>query len=124
MVVDVYIYVIAHEESGGAVGPIKVGIGKSPRKRRKALQTGNPKPLVLFATLRMPSREIASDIERAFHELQKEHCLIGEWFNMEPRRAAGILEIYLIEGLNLHTDLSNEEKDIAFSMVWENYDAQ
>lgn len=121
---DVYVYVIAHEESGGAVGPVKVGIGKSPRKRRRALQTGNPKPLKLYATLRMPNRGIASDIERAFHVLQKEHCLIGEWFNMEPGHAEVILKIYLREGLNMLTGLSNEEKDTVWAMAMGNRDAQ
>ena len=72
----------------------------------------------------MPNREIAGYTERAFHELQKDHCLMGEWFNMEPGTATKILEIYLVEGLNLFTSLSNKEKDMVWSMCRENYDAQ
>lgn len=119
---DVYVYVIAHEESGGAVAPIKVGVGRSPRKRRRALQTGNPKPLVLFSVLRMPDRKMASYLETAFHEIQKEHCLMGEWFNMDPRKAKLLLELYLVGALNLGTTLSNEEKDTVFAMALENHD--
>ena len=111
-----YVYIIAHEESGGAVGPVKVGVGGSPPKRLKALQTGNPKPLTLYYVLAVPDRKIATSLEETFHALQKEHQLMGEWFNIEPYRAETLLTLYLSFSLSMFTSISPADQAICMDM--------
>lgn len=57
----------------------KVGITDSPISRLASIKTGCPFPLHMIAR-RLPSREIARNIEHAFHEANAEWRLEGEWF--------------------------------------------
>lgn len=60
-------------------GCYKIGVSKSPDKRLKQLQTGNPSELQL---LYVYDSEIAFKIEKVLHNtfnINKEH---GEWFNL------------------------------------------
>lgn len=104
-----YVYIIAHEESGGAVGPVKVGVASDPRTRLKGLQTGNPRPLVLAAIFGTPNRSIALALETAFHEVMADHRLSGEWFNLAPERASVAMRINLEMALRVHTGLPDDE---------------
>jgi len=81
------VYIIAHEEADGVVGPVKVGITSDPHARLKSLQTGNPRPLILAAFFVAPDREIASLLEGAFHGVMKKDTALGEWFHLTPRQA-------------------------------------
>lgn len=96
---DVSIYVIAHEESGGAVGPVKIGMGVNPAERLKTLQTGNPKPLVLFAQFATPSRDVARVLEGLVHHMMDETRIAGEWFNTPPHKAVAKIRISLLFSL-------------------------
>jgi len=60
-------------------GCYKIGVSKSPDKRLKQLQTGNPSELQL---LHVYNSEIAFKIEKVLHNtfcIDKQH---GEWFNL------------------------------------------
>lgn len=59
---------------------VKVGISDNPRSRLCSLRTGCPFPINMFATLELPSREMARMLEKEFHELGEKHRLEGEWF--------------------------------------------
>ena len=78
------VYIVAHEESGGATGPVKVGVATEPQHRLRALQTGSPKPLVLYKTFLMPERDMAYGMEWLFHDVFTSLNLYGEWFNFPP----------------------------------------
>ena len=84
----VYVYVIAHQNDGDTHAPVKVGIAKNPIKRVETLQSGNPNKLVVAATFFTPSRDMAFEIEAAFHETMAARRLKGEWFSVAPREAA------------------------------------
>lgn len=104
-----FVYIIAHEESGGVVGPVKVGIGANPSVRLNSLQTGNPKPLRLHRSFAVPNREIALQLEQAFHATQKDTRLCGEWFNLTPGKADFLMHLNLRIALDKQTDLSDAE---------------
>lgn len=115
-----YVYIIAHEESGGAVGPVKVGVGADPQKRLKALQVGNPKPLVVAAVFGVPDREIALVLEDAFHKVMADDCILGEWFNLTPGKAAAAMRLNLSLALYARTDFTADEiQQLIKKSFWE-----
>jgi hypothetical protein len=63
----------------GPDGDIKIGISQDPESRRRTLQTGNARQLVILAA-------IAGDFERHFHHRFRRFRLNGEWFRGEPVR--------------------------------------
>jgi len=69
------IYLILNEETGH----IKIGIGKSPEKRIKQLQTGSSVKLKLLYQREV---EHASKVERNLHFLYSMYRLEGEWFDI------------------------------------------
>lgn len=129
-----HIYVIAHIKGNRPLAPIKVGISSSPEARLATLQTANPKPLVLLATFAVPTRAIAKAIEAAFHSVQADFRMSGEWFDLPPIRAVeamcsnmrSALEYFLddeeLRALAIeHSGLRlNEEKLVA----WRSYAAR
>ena len=116
---DVYVYVIAHEESGGAVGPVKVGIGANPENRRRSLQTGNPKPIVLFAQFKAPTRKFAAYLESKFHEFFAGERLTGEWFNLTPRYAAINVVVNYYVALTISGLVTPEEASIVMKQSFD-----
>ncbi len=56
---------------------VKIGFAADPRKRLRALQTGHPEPLTIFAAL--PG---TMDDERELHELFSHAKTVGEWFDI------------------------------------------
>lgn len=81
---DMYIYVIARKDGDDVSGPVKVGITKSLGGRLSALQTGSPHELVVVHALRVPTRDIATEMEECFHGTQRAHRMKGEWFDLDP----------------------------------------
>lgn len=79
---DCCVYIIAKNDAGEPSTPIKVGIADNPTKRLRNLQTAAPFDLMLVHHFPMPSREIASFIERAFHSTQSNRNIRGEWFDI------------------------------------------
>lgn len=80
-----YVYVIVHQTGEKKFGaPCKVGISANPDGRVPILQTGNPQRIMLAFVFEVPNKEIATEIERAFHTIYAEHRLAGEWFDLHP----------------------------------------
>lgn len=88
------VYVICKEEDGTPVAPCKIGVTKYPGYRMQTFQTASPFKLCFYKSYLFPFREMAMHIEKAFHALHKEHCLHGEWFDMDPEEAAELLRLY------------------------------
>jgi hypothetical protein len=78
-----YLYIIAHKLDDGWQGPCKIGFSRGPESRVSALQAGNPKPIGVYATLRLNQR-IAPFVERMIHEVLVDKRLRGEWFADTP----------------------------------------
>ena len=89
------IYFIQQGESG----PIKIGYTKGKIKQRiQSLQTGNPEPLKILATMRGTVKD-----EINLHKAFDAHRLFGEWF--DPSK--DIMEY--IQGLEKHTEVEMNE---------------
>ena len=86
-----WVYVFAHKSYAGLVGPVKVGISKDVNGRLSTIQTSCPNPIDLAYVFECPNRSVAREIERCFHETQKEKRSHGEWFNFEPVIAIHLL---------------------------------
>lgn len=48
-------------------------------------------------------------MERAFHDLQADKRLSGEWFDIEVPQATGLLCMYFDMAIALHVDEHNED---------------
>lgn len=59
---------------------MKVGITSNPKARLAELQTGNPYPLDMMHTRRMPSRDAARTVEARVHDILSDFHMSGEWF--------------------------------------------
>lgn len=72
----------------GMVGPVKIGVSKSPDGRRKTLETWAPFPLEIVA-------EIEGDgvLERRFHARFRDSYVRHEWFNWTPELGQVIMSI-------------------------------
>lgn len=96
--VDVtHVYILAALIDRAPSQPVKVGISSAPEKRLATIQTACPYPLVLMATFICPTRNVALYVENAFHTLQADHRLNGEWFNIHPMSAVELLCLYFRE---------------------------
>ena len=108
---DHYVYVIAHLSDGKLRGPVKIGISANPLKRISTLQTSCPFKIEVSFIFACPNREWAKMVEKSFHETQKESCLHGEWFDIEPIQAIHILCIgyrvclqHFVKDTKIHND--------------------
>jgi len=86
-----WVYVFARKGPAGLTGPVKVGISNSVDVRLSSIQTACPFPLDIAYVFECPSREIARQIERSFHEVQRHQRTHGEWFDFEPVAAIHLL---------------------------------
>lgn len=112
-----YVYVIGTVIVEEIVGPVKVGVAKSPAARVRELQTGNPHRLILCSQFSVPSRKIAEAVERAFHETQNRHRLNGEWFDMDPISAVQLMCLNLRVCISSIPGLSDEERRDALALT-------
>lgn len=85
------IYIIAE----GPNGPCKIGITRNDRERFKALQTGNPRPLIpdTFLICRY-----AGELELRIHHRLRTRRAVGEWFYVTVEEANAALEAELANG--------------------------
>ena len=88
---DHYVYVICRIENGVKTGPVKVGMASDPDQRIQGLQTACPFKIGRVFYFACPTKEIARELERSFHQVQKEHRLHGEWFNLDPMTAVYLM---------------------------------
>jgi hypothetical protein len=70
----------------------KIGVATDMRRRREALQSGNPKALVLAFHVTAASKTHAHQIERHAHQALAEYRIGGEWFAVGWERAAEAIE--------------------------------
>ena len=62
-------------QSGGYLGPIKIGLSSNPVQRVHDLQVGNPEELTLLAVM------VGEESEEArLHARFSKHHIRGEWF--------------------------------------------
>ena len=61
----------------------KIGWAVDPVKRLAHLQTGNPRPMRLIATLQCKCAGQAQQRERYLHKTHRRHRVRGEWFSGE-----------------------------------------
>lgn len=86
---------------------VKIGRAKVIEKRRKALQTGNPRKLLLLGWIRTEDDDDVR-LEKRLHKYFAEHRGSGEWFDLEPADVLQILERFGIDGFVGTTDNSFE----------------
>jgi hypothetical protein len=91
-----FLYAICHQIDGEFVGPVKIGISASPPARLRELQTGSPHKLAVVFCALLDSRARASRMERMLHEDAAEWAMSGEWFNICPDTALGMLATAII----------------------------
>lgn len=74
---------------------VKIGRARNIEKRRKQLQTGNPRKLLLLGWIRT-----ADDVsvERALHQKFSSRRANGEWFDLDPAEVLPILSQFGIDG--------------------------
>lgn len=76
-------------QAGSEVGEIKIGYSNNPEGRLQLLQTGNPYPLKILATI--PGAGKAE--ERRLHRMFETDRLMGEWFRPSAALLAYIRDI-------------------------------
>ena len=86
-----YVYLIGRQTADGLSGPIKVGIADNLKHRLRALQTGSHHALAIIAAIALPERRLAAVLEKSMHAALGADRLVGEWFDVTPFQAAGIL---------------------------------
>jgi len=112
-----FLYIISHVNSDDQfLGPVKIGIADNPQTRLAALQTGNPSKLEVAFSFCVPSRLLATEFERAFHQLYKDQNLMGEWFDMHPADAMRIV-VCNFESYFRSMKFTKAERDSARLMV-------
>lgn len=114
---DVFLYVIGTRRDGKVQSPTKVGISAQPYSRFSNLQTASPYELVLVKAFRLPTREIALEMEDCFHSTQKASRLKGEWFEIDPREATCIVSLHIRWALECFTNLNEDELKAAFELA-------
>ena len=74
---------------------VKIGRAKDIERRRKGLQTGNPRKLLLLGWIRTDDDvRLEKEIHQNFSHLRG----TGEWFDLDPADILPILEHYGIDG--------------------------
>lgn len=113
---DIYVYIMCHVENGVDVGPVKVGYSSNPSTRVENLQCGNPRKIRLYKQFGTPQRDIAKFIEGGFHHMFADKRLAGEWFDLKPEQAMGLMAVNFIFFLSM-LGFSEDEKDEAMKAI-------
>lgn len=93
---DHAVYIMGHlSDDFNVVGLTKVGISKHPKERLKQVQSVEPKRIVLVAQFWFWKRDHALRVEKAFHRACDGWRVRGEWFDMEPFHALGVMNANL-----------------------------
>lgn len=103
---DCSVYVFA---KNGRESPVKVGVSNSPNLRLQTIQTACPFKVDYVYELACPSKDIAMEIERCFHDTQTKFRLHGEWFDLDPIAAVHLLCIAYRTLLGIKTNYSKED---------------
>ena len=116
-----YIYVICTMNGKAPCQPVKVGISSNPSKRIGAIRTASAYDLRIAANFKLPSRDIARELEQKFHSLQNRHRLHGEWFALKPTDALEALFDYLKQSGVVCFEVGIAERLLTW---WKNYDLE
>lgn len=71
--------------------PCKIGISHNPSNRLKQVQADCEQRIVLVAKFPFWCRQHALMVEKAFHKACAGYRLHGEWFDMSPADAVGVM---------------------------------
>lgn len=86
-----FLYVIGPKVNG----PVKIGFSAKPEQRLKTLQTGFPETLYLHHKAGVDKSRVRI-LETAVHKDMSYKKTKGEWFDMTPHEASGIIEFFKI----------------------------
>lgn len=84
-----YVYIISID----ALDLSKVGISDNPASRLRQLSTGSPFKLRLAMSIAVPKREMAVELEKAFHRVVRKYRTQGEWFSLNSTQACFFMAI-------------------------------
>lgn len=91
-----FIYAVATVIRGCPSAPVKIGVSSAPAVRLRELQTGSPHKLTIVFCAMLDSRDRAVRMERHAHEDAAPWAMAGEWFDIEPGYAVGLLAAGLV----------------------------
>jgi len=94
---DHAVYIIGRVFGGEVTGPSKIGVSKQPKARLGTLEGEIDAHLVLVAVFWFWKRRHAFAVENAFHRACAGCRIRGEWFDMEPFHAVGVMSANLNE---------------------------
>lgn len=92
------------------VGPSKIGLSANPSRRLKQVQATQSDRIVLVCQFGFLTRDHARSVEKEFHRNCSGFRLEGEWFDMPPSDAIGVMTRNLrafIEQVMQPTDVSS-----------------
>lgn len=89
------VYIIAHRLDDGWAPPCKIGISASWPNRLSSLQSGNPKPIGLYAYFDIGDRSCALQTEKFLHSRLADKRLTGEWFQVDPAYASIFAQFFI-----------------------------
>jgi len=107
---EFFLYIAASFAAGELWGPCKIGISHDPSHRVEELQRATFEDLRLAKIFKFPNQEIAREVERCVHFLQRKKRIRGEWFDLSPQFAADFVELVISWWLDFFTDLNQEQK--------------
>lgn len=86
-----YVYIAAPLKDGRFVGPSKIGASEDATRRLWTLKSSSPTPLGVYCRFPVSCLAFALDIEKLAHRALGEHRTHGEWFDVDPPVAAGVV---------------------------------
>lgn len=104
------VYVFAHvSPEGDLTSPVKVGITRDVEARLSNIQTACPHKIELAYCFQFPTRYLARGVEMSIHKNQKHKRTHGEWFDITPRLAIGLICMSCRAMAKFHLDLNDDE---------------
>lgn len=94
-----FVYIIAtlHTDDEGLVKPVKIGVTANPKARLGNLQCGSIYLLRFAAMFKLPSKRLAHDVERIIKDAYWDENFIGEWYALDPSKAALSVQRAIVE---------------------------
>lgn len=98
---NTHVYILA-AKSGLKDGPVKIGVASDIKRRMAAIQTSCPYKIYLVHSFEFPSREMALQVERMFHDVQASWRTSGEWFSIAPKEALFLMSMGIDAAFSVH----------------------
>jgi len=116
---ECFVYIICHVKDGEDVGPVKIGMSDRPEYRLGNLRSGNPSRIRLYKKISAPNRDYALFLEGGFHAMLVSRKLQGEWFDLEPKEAMGLMAVNYIFFLSSMGVQGEQRKEIMKNLGFE-----